>query len=131
MEKKIVNIFEMRAVGMHHWGAPSLTVGGCYHLEWEPECRHDIGNAMAILEEENNRRAAYLTRADARIVSRIWAQGINYAGLMACKPVTDKHVVEYTLGPQHECTVAFKIFSRDIVWLETLLKAGCCVYTIT
>lgn len=123
MEKKIVKIFNMRAVGMHHWGPPSLTIGDCYSLQWEPDCVYDIPNAMAIYDNTNIKRA-YIARDDARILSRIWSQGMNMGALMGCKPLTNLHVVLHSLGPQHECTIAFKAMGRDIMRVETLLKAA-------
>ena len=50
----------MRTVGMHHWGPTTLEVGALYSLKWEPECRQDPGNAIAIYDSEHSKRA-YLT----------------------------------------------------------------------
>jgi hypothetical protein len=127
MERKLFKIYNMRAVGMHHWGPKHLVVNDFYTLHWEPDCPYDIANAMAIHDSHGEKRA-YITRADARILSLIWVQGLNVAELMTLLPVTEAHVECHDLGPQHECTVAFKALGKDIARAQRILETHRCTF---
>ena len=102
-----VKLENMRAVGMHHWGPPALDIESMYSLTWEPECRQDPGNAVAIYDCDHIKRA-YLTRDDAKIVSTIISKGYPRSCFVALKPVSEAHCVSQHLGPQHECDIWFK-----------------------
>ena len=97
-------IRNLRAVGMHHH-CPSkqLRLGQRYTAEWEPDCPHDLGNAVAIVDH-GRRVRAYLARADAAIVSKLFC-GEIVEGKMYCVTRVLPHVEVHNLGPQQECTV--------------------------
>ena len=97
MPYKTVRISDMRAVGMHHWGDYKLVVGAQYTVQWEPECPHDPGNAMAIYDQRKVKRA-YITRRDASILSHIWVKDIIINDLMLCIPETNAHLSITNLG---------------------------------
>ena len=129
MPYKTVSIYNMRAVGMHHWGDPRLLVGGAYTLEWEPDCPYDPGNAMAIYDWDKTKRA-YLTRQDAAIVSRLWVREFAIAEMMACIPHTEAHCVLFDLGPQHECEVRFRVKDEKLSELKRILDIHQCAYNV-
>ena len=119
-------IHNMRAVGMHHHGPRELLLHGRYHLQWEPDNPKDLGNAVAIHDWSNQRRA-YLTRDDAKVMSYL-LYGKCAAGRVECVPQTEAHVVSYDLGPQHECTVKFSAEPKEHGFICVVLSKGKCKF---
>ena len=124
----LVKIKAMRAVGMHHWGRTTLDVGCPYTLKWEPLCEYDPGNAVAIYDSYDIKRA-YITREDAKVLSKIFSKNIAIHDMMALKPVTYAHCVCQELGPQHECTVIFhtNLSKRT---MSAYLEANNCTFRL-
>ena len=119
---KVITIHNVRAVGMHHHiDTKTLIVGARYKCTWEPDCLYDPGNAVAILNHRGI-LSAYLTRADAAIVSRLFCAGIIVGGRMYCVPNTHRHVVQQDLGPQQECTLQLKVHRKDVELAEHLIS---------
>ena len=114
---KRVAVKSVRAVGMHHHSEHKALVcrplsGSIYHCQWEPDNPKDIGNAVVILDDKNIRRA-YLTRADAAIISKLFCAGIVNSK-MFCYTSVKPHVQVYDVGPQQECTLTFCTHSPQL-----------------
>ena len=116
----------MRAVGMHHHGPPQLTLNANYRLVWEPECIHDLGNAIAICNSRA-RVQAYLTRKDAAVISDLFFADI-LEGTMLAKTSVEPHCVEQKLGPQQECSVKFKVLNKNSSFVELLFNKHSFTY---
>ena len=120
---KVIVLSNIRAVGMHHHcDSKALVLGARYRCIWEPDCKYDPSNAVAVIDHRN-RIAAYLTRADAAIISRLFCAGIVVGGRMYCVTNTLRRVVQHDLGPQQECTVQLKV-EEDKLELAQNLIAG-------
>lgn len=94
----LFKVNSMRAVGMHHYGAPELALNTSYTFKWDPLCPHDLGNAVAIHDIKGDIKA-YLTRADAAVISELfYCNAIQ--GRMVGKSTVHAHVCRQELGPQ-------------------------------
>ena len=113
---------------MHHWGYWKLYVGALYMLEWEPECIHDPGNAIAVYRYQ--KKKAYITRKDSEILSLIWYKDYIINNVMTCILKTDAHCVEQKLGPQHECAVKFRCQVKDADKVAHILNTFRCNYSV-
>jgi hypothetical protein len=97
----------IRAVGMHHYGATELQKNVPYTFQWEPMCVYDLGNAIAIQDYRGDTRG-YVTREDSAVLSELFFSG-SIVGRMVGKTRVDGHVCRQELGPQQECTVVFRV----------------------
>ena len=123
-----VVVRNVRAVGMHHHGPRSLTVNGRYSLQWDPDCIHDLGNAVAVVDRKGITRA-YLARDDAHVIASLFCANV-IAGRVVCKPTTEAHVVTQQRGPQHECDFTFKTDTDHVPFIDTVLNNGNINYTL-
>jgi hypothetical protein len=65
----------IRAVGMHHYGATELQKNVPYTFQWEPMCVYDLGNAIAIHDYRGDIRG-YVTREDSAVLSEMVFFGV-------------------------------------------------------
>ena len=89
------------AVGMHHWGGRSLTVGVGYTIEWDENNPKD---PSAVCIKEDGKIKAYLKREHAFIVSTLIKRGISRVWLL--KPKEEPVVKTQRVGPQQRCHLA-------------------------
>ena len=119
MQFKIPN---MRAVGMHHYGASELALNTSYILKWDPMCPYDLGNAIAIHNFRGEVRA-YLTREDAATISQLFFANV-IEGRVVGKTTVNGHVCKQELGPQQECTLVFRVGKSHEPFVSTLLATS-------
>ena len=102
--KKLI-IYSVQAVGMHHHGNRSLTIGEGYIATHKPENAYDV-NAIAIYEREKvSSPAAYLRRIDAAIIAKIFRANLVHDKMLLKPKFEPKY--RPRIGPTQTCNVGF------------------------
>ena len=95
----------IRAVGMHHWGAPELAIDVPFHLIREPHNKYD---PLAIAVQDGHNTKAYIMRDDARRLSRILDSVLVLDKRAYIKFHQPAQVKSHKVGPQQEGNMAFR-----------------------
>ncbi len=91
-------------VGMHHWGAKQLDVGGIYKLVAEKNNIQDTC-AVAVYEYQNpSCKRAYIISEWARHIQPV----LQFTSIAVLKVNTPAVVLRYEKGPQHNCVIMLK-----------------------
>jgi len=114
---KMLVIPDLWAVGMHHWGGHSLTVGAGYKIEWDENNPKD---PSAVCFKEDGKIKAYLKREHAFIVSSLIKRGISRVWLL--KPKEEPVVKTQRVSPQQRCNLECKCTDQSLEEATTYLK---------
>ena len=103
----LIQIHDVVAVGMHHWGQRNLPVNGVFRLQAEFNNVADC-NAVSINADDKPytcSRKAYLSRESAKVMQPIIISYGHKVKSLKLEVNTPATIVYYRKGPQHYCTV--------------------------